>query len=295
VFKTPVPIQIGFPELLAKASVVRFQIIKHWLSHCDRHHPNCQPSTVIKLPKRLLDVGTESSPLVKLLETTGLDMARYAALSHPWGDESQRPHFCTWPSNIDAFQTRIVEKQFTPTFRDAVITTRALGLRYLWIDSLCIIQGKEGDFNTESAHMESVFASAYCIIAASRATGQWDGFLDSPKRRRDFVAIDSRAAGDRQASPKMFYVCEAVDVFNEDVILSKLNKRGWVLQERALAKRTVFFTENQVYWECGMGVRCETLARMHRYAPFRIPHFSNRINASKVPWPHSSATRTSRT
>jgi hypothetical protein len=43
-----------------------------------------------------------------------------------------------------------------------------------------------------------------------------------------------------------------------------LNKRGWVLQERALARRTIYFTARQTYWECGCGVRCETLTRLHK-------------------------------
>jgi hypothetical protein len=61
-----------------------------------------------------------------------------------------------------------------------------------------------------------------------------------------------------------FYVCEAIDDFQHDVIDGRLNKRGWVLQERALARRTIYFTENQTYWECGEGVRCETLAKMRK-------------------------------
>jgi len=43
-----------------------------------------------------------------------------------------------------------------------------------------------------------------------------------------------------------------------------MNKRGWVLQERALACRTIYFTAQQTYWECGGGVRCETLTKMSK-------------------------------
>lgn len=59
-----------------------------------------------------------------------------------------------------------------------------------------------------------------------------------------------------------FYVCESIDNFQRDVIEGTLNTRGWVLQERALARRTIYFAENQTYWECGEGVRCETMIRM---------------------------------
>jgi hypothetical protein len=48
------------------------------------------------------------------------------------------------------------------------------------------------------------------------------------------------------------------------VELGDLNKRGWVFQERALSRRTMYFTKTQVYWECGKGVQCETLTKMSK-------------------------------
>lgn len=104
--------------------------------------------------------------------------------------------------------------------------------------------------------MEDVFSSAYCVLAASRATGQHDGFL-KPRIPRSFVTF-------KRGSEMPFYVCDAIDDFDQDVLQGSLNRRGWVLQERALATRTVFFTETQTYFECGEGIRCETLTKMHK-------------------------------
>lgn len=142
------------------------------------------------------------------------------------------------------------------TFGDAIITTRALGLRYLWIDSICIDQGENGDFADEAKHMEAVFRYAYCVIAASCATGHSSGFL-RPRRERKFVKLVG-------PNSEPFYICENADDFEDHVLKGVLNKRGWVLQEHALARRTVFFTEYQTYWECGQRVRCETLSRMSK-------------------------------
>ncbi|KAK0732546.1 hypothetical protein B0T21DRAFT_369182 [Apiosordaria backusii] len=114
--------------------------------------------------------------------------------------------------------------------------------------------------------METVFSMAYCVIAASRAKGTSSGFL-SPRPVRKYVALNA-AAGQRRdlangkEGENTVYVCEAIDNFQADVIDGPLNKRGWVLQERALARRTVYFTERQTYFECGAGVRCETLTKM---------------------------------
>ncbi|KAK3898301.1 heterokaryon incompatibility protein-domain-containing protein [Staphylotrichum tortipilum] len=141
------------------------------------------------------------------------------------------------------------------TFHDAVLAVRALRKCYLWIDSLCTLQGSRGDFKEEAKKMETVFSSAYCVLAASCASSQRDGFLHTQpgreaqwaRRDREVVTIQSP---DRAAA---IYSCEMIDNFDQHVLEGGLNRRAWVLQERALARRTVYFTERQTYWECGHG------------------------------------------
>ncbi|RSL99016.1 hypothetical protein CEP52_009960 [Fusarium oligoseptatum] len=109
--------------------------------------------------------------------------------------------------------------------------------------------------------METIFSSAYCVIAASRASGTSSGFL-KPRATRTFIRVD-------EYTDSPTYICEAIDDFQHHVIEGDLNKRGWVLQERALARRTIYFTKSQTYWECGQGVRCETLTRMTKQVQYR--------------------------
>jgi hypothetical protein len=271
---TPTPIQVGLPVLSEPSSNVFFELIKLWLRDCDTQHADCRPmpqfrtheSDSQEFPTRLIDVGTMANNQLRLLETHDeLPVSQeYIALSHPWGDIKNYPPFSTWRKDgtglghdIDTFKCAIPYGKLPATFKDAVDCTRALGVRYLWIDSICIIQGKDGDFNQEAKNMERVFSGAYCVIAASRATNQHDGFL-GPRPQRNFITLE-RVKG----SP--FYICDPIDDFSKDVIEGSLNQRGWVLQERALARRTIFFTENQTYFECGNGIRCETLTSMHKY------------------------------
>ncbi|GKT64292.1 TOL-like protein [Colletotrichum tofieldiae] len=61
-----------------------------------------------------------------------------------------------------------------------------------------------------------------------------------------------------------FHVCEVIDNFDLDVEQGELNKRAWVLQERALSRRTIHFAHNQTYWECGEGIRCETFTKTEK-------------------------------
>ncbi|ROW10439.1 hypothetical protein VMCG_01821 [Cytospora schulzeri] len=253
--EAPVPrsaVQIGLPELPEAGSNHHFEILGKWLDDCDRNHPQCKPSRLPCLPTRLIYVGTQALPVLKLYETQPGENLKYFALSHPWGSP---PHFCTFNTNIQEHKQAIEFNKLPRTFQHAVIATRGLGVQYLWIDSLCIVQGRDGDFQREAKRMEDVFSQADCILAASSATGQGDGFLH-PRQTRNYLTL-------QQPSRPPVYVCEYIDDFNEHVRGSYLNQRGWVLQERALARRTIYFTSKQTYWECGGGVRCETMTKMH--------------------------------
>jgi hypothetical protein len=179
--------------------------------------------------------------------------ARYVGLSHMWG---LFPIPSTLTENIESFRTAIPEALLPPNFRDAVICTRALGIRYLWVDALCIIQDSKEDWEGEAARMEDVFSGAYCILAASRAPDSEAGFL-RPRPDRRYATFKS-------GLNDSYYVCESIDDFQRDIIQGDLNSRAWVLQERALARRTIYFAEKQTYFECGEGIRCETLSKMHK-------------------------------
>ncbi|KAH9909794.1 hypothetical protein F4778DRAFT_14888 [Xylariomycetidae sp. FL2044] len=261
---TPSEIQIGFPEQLKPGSQNFFTLMKLWLQDCDENHPGCRVTKKFVLPTRLIDVGTARTGGIRLIETReeSLTTQRYAALSHPWGDRKLHPPFSTLRNDetgaghtLSAFKKQILFEQLPTTFKDAVTTTRSLGIRYLWIDSICIIQGPDGDFSEEAEHMEDVFSCAYCVLAASRAKGQHDGFLKQPSRRT-FITI-------QRDNEKPFYVCDPIDDFSGHVLEGSLHRRGWVFQEHALARRTIFFTEAQPYFECGKGVRCGSLVQMH--------------------------------
>jgi hypothetical protein len=97
------------------------------------------------------------------------------------------------------------------------------------------------------------------VIAASSARGQRDGFLGARKERQ-FL----RLGNDGETGSGDLYVCRFIDNFGEHVLDSPLSKRGWVLQERALARRTIYFTDWQAYWECGDGERCEAMTKIDK-------------------------------
>ncbi|KAK0709943.1 hypothetical protein B0T26DRAFT_679289 [Lasiosphaeria miniovina] len=185
--KTATPLQLGFPKVPRSGSDTHFAIIRQWLECCDSSHPACGSGNRVILPTRLIDVGSPGSTKIRLVETREsgqwLDSLEYVALSHPWGTP---PHFCTFPDDpndplanntLSQYRNGIKVSILPATFQDAVHVTRALQKHYLWIDSLCVLQGPRGDFADEAKRMEDVYSSAYCVLAASSASNQTDGFL----------------------------------------------------------------------------------------------------------------------
>jgi hypothetical protein len=207
------------------------------------------------MPTRLIYVGKDGDDVVQLQEMQGKKNVSWIALSYRWGDSSP---FSTTQQNLRSHVEGMKLTALPRTFQDAIKVTRALGYNYLWIDSLCIIQGKDGDFSEESKRMEDVYSGAYCVLAASCATDQRSGFL-LPRVARTSVALNHKGGVGNGGT---IYVCSFIEDFRSHVLQGALHKRAWVLQEHALARRTVFFTKHQMYWECGHGVRCETMIKM---------------------------------
>jgi hypothetical protein len=254
-------IPIGFPALPEPESPARFALLREWLNWCDINHDcnkndaNAQASS----PTRLIYVGNSDLEILRLYLPEENERIKYTALSHRWGDHPPRkndPQFCTTDSNIHARLEGFNISDLPKTFHDAIQVTRELRIEYLWIDSLCIIQWNSEDWKREANRMEGVFASAYCTIAATSAVDSNAGFLARDGSAEYMLVQD--------VSGEQFYICADMDNFDNDVEKAQLNTRAWVMQERVLAQRTIHFSTNQTYWECGDGVFCENLTKMKR-------------------------------
>ncbi|KAJ8133364.1 hypothetical protein O1611_g265 [Lasiodiplodia mahajangana] len=264
----PKGLQLGLPRLPDQGSLEQFTLLKEWIKLCDETHENCrgESDNAPTMPTRLIELG---NPL-RIVESASIEPSRFVALSHCWGNlGAAGKRFCTQTESISTFMHSIDLADLPRTFRDAITVARGIGVRYLWIDSLCIIQNDEADWDYELTIMEQVYSSAYCTIAASSSKSSLEGFLHD-REPRPCVEIET-------PEKTVLYVCPHIDDFHRDVELGPLNSRGWVLQERALSRRTIFYTSTQVYWECGAGVHCETLARLQNSkAAFlgdaRFPH-----------------------
>jgi hypothetical protein len=250
-------LQVGFANLPEPGGSTQYALLRAWLHQCDEFH-DCSSAMGAAIPSRLLYVGPANTDTLRLCCSNKNKTLRYVALSHCWGmiTEAEKRQFCTTDENINARQNGFDISELPKTFRDAVRVTQNLDIRYLWIDSLCIIQGNENDWKFEAKRMQDVYSGAYCTIAATSAVDSKAGFLERSVCS-DYIHI-------QDTSGKQFYVCTEVDDFDNDVENAPLNKRAWVLQERVLSRRTIHFSANQVYFECGDGVWCESFTKLRR-------------------------------
>jgi len=234
--------------------------------------PKQRPNSEIGfLPSRLIDVGLPERPLIRIRLCKEIEHeyrtaqsrainpdCRYIAFSHCWG----KPKFATLTkANVSEFRKSIPTDILAQTFQDAIVTTRALGLRFVWIDSLCIIQDSNEDWQREAASMKDIYTNAYFVLAAAKA---WDSsetfFADQNPlamtpcllaTRASKASISSQGHGQRSFGCIYAYPLPRYWPFAEATLeLCKLKSRAWCYQELALAQRIVYFADHQVILEC---------------------------------------------
>jgi hypothetical protein len=239
-FNVPLGVHVSVLPDLEVLSI----IIQKWLQDCSLNHPRCRPCdpfSIPPLPTRVLDLGDANMNL--RLHHSLSARERYVALSHSWGKSQTLK---TMKANLSKHCQGINMHDLPATFRDAVLVTCGLGLRYLWIDSLSIIQDDSEDWAREAAKMGDVYANAYITIAATRGEDSTAGFL-GPRDIRQAVKINEKVKEGRNY--RTFYIAPR-NKFATDVDESRLARRAWVLQERILSPRILHFTNKQIYWEC---------------------------------------------
>ncbi|KAL6362612.1 hypothetical protein LRP88_03904 [Fusarium phalaenopsidis] len=138
-------------------------------------------------------------------------------------------------------------------FTDAIAITRGLGIRYLWIDALCIEQGDDGDFESEAGKMADYYRNAMITLAATDSVDCEGGMLYPSNLLQKFSASRFRHWG--RAG---YAFLESIQTdFEKEVNSAPLNQRGWVLQEGILSQRMVYFCKKQLIWECMTQVSSE--------------------------------------
>jgi hypothetical protein len=149
---------------------------------------------------------------------------------------------------LDLYCRSFLFSGLLPTFRDAAVITRAFGIKYLWIDSLCILQDSRDDLLTEPAMMGSVYKNARVTIAADASQNRSVGIVGSsfPSRNSKVPLSRTQCHSKSRNLSGFLYFDKYDDDINQDEAL--LSQRGWTLQEEMLSPRILKFQKNCVLW-----------------------------------------------
>lgn len=245
------------------------QLAKTWLTSCETSHIDCSYGIMenIPLPHRVLDLGSSGSPQrLSLFESDGVT-SRYVALSYCWGQEI---FLITTKENLSLHKEVIQIDTLPRTFQDAIAVARAMGIRFLWIDSLCIIQDSREDWEIESAKMGSYFSNAECVIAAQNASKPMDRCLiegDSVGVRPCWIPSEFPSHSPKyqiwlEVSPGLPQGNLINDWRGSKPDIPPLERRAWTFQERLLARRTLTFGRFQLSFSCLIGSASESFQEL---------------------------------
>jgi hypothetical protein len=223
-----------------------------------------------QLPSRLLDLG--SNKLRLECDVGSIPSLRYTTLSHIWGN-NPASYLQLKKETIEQFKIEVPFHAMPIKYNDAIRITRVLGIRYLWIDSLCIIQDSRSDWKTEALKMAAIYGASACNISYAHAPSEElaKRYLRDPRLNIPckLAAASSRPSflsnfGLRRMWSKPVSPAAVVVSYNRSATYSSwstegyrkvcsLLSRAWVFQERLLCPRTIYYGHDRLLWEC-----CET-------------------------------------
>ncbi|KAJ3516823.1 hypothetical protein NM208_g14793 [Fusarium decemcellulare] len=246
-------------------SETTLNIIRGWLTECSTSHTRClereallgKTTSNAAVPTRLLDLYDGQSRTWSLIETKrqSQEYSKYIALSHRWSDQTPK----LLRDNYTSFQRGRPDEVLPRGYQDVITLCRALSVRYLWIDSLCIFQDMPEDFRREAATMINVYMNAFCTFSICCESGE-AGLLRSrrPNTIARSLATDYDDDTDTcEAGPLDHAFVFDRDEWNIAVSNAPINRRGWVLQERLLSRRILYLGNDQLFWECDDLKACE--------------------------------------
>lgn len=256
------PPSLFLGRFLTSLDAPKVEQIKTWYKLCQEGHGDI--CAINHEDSEFEDLRNESYFGVVDIQTMQLtalpENAPYAALSYTWGRvQPGESRFTTTLHNVDALKepggVLDIEEQLPRTIRDTIDLVRELGIRYLWVDSLCILQGDAELWELNASRMDTVYGHASLTICAADGQDAHCGLkaLHPLPSRYEHHAKQyiERIKPDMQlmvAYPSETYVSR-----------SAWNTRAWTFQERVLSKRCLIFTEGRVYFQCRSATMSEDI------------------------------------
>ncbi|CAK7244583.1 MAG: hypothetical protein STHCBS139747_006127 [Sporothrix thermara] len=177
--------------------------------------------------------------------------ADYVALSHCWGGPIKT---LLTSKTLDSYAKALPsDKELPANFRDAMAVTRALGISYLWIDSLCIIQDSVDDWRRESRVMGEVYSRATVSLLAMASAASGEGILKTAPKQSVPHCVVPFASKNGPVALQAETIFQNSENLRQLAETAPLSERGWCLQELVFASRILFYGRDQIYWFCPQG------------------------------------------
>ncbi len=254
---------------------------RQWLKGChdpEGSHTECKNlSWSLHNPSNLVEIISGAGDL-ELVETSNNPLVPYAALSYSWGSHLAKSktekaqvnsHKTTKDlkdedgnilvkggGNLEERRNSFSTSLLPRTIGDVIKLTWDLGMRYIWIDAICILPG--ADWNDEASKMHEVYGNAYVTLAICSSEMATDGLLPARQAwqyRRDTCRLYSGQ-----------WLSNLDTRLNEIRLKSPLFTRAWTLQEERLSPRMMYISGQRIYWSCVHSQHTE----MGHYSPQRL-------------------------
>jgi hypothetical protein len=233
--------------------------VNDWVSNCTAHHELCAQRTTF-LPTRVIKINGHHRPRTYCLVSRDEcpPNSRYVTLSYMWGTRPLESRTRLLVPTFEGLRQNNPVQQLSKTFRDAMEVALRFSVHYIWIDSLCIIQDSSEDWQKEANTMQDVYRNSYLNVSAVSSSDDTIGlyFARDPSEIVPTV-VHLDISGDGKTRP---FRHDAEKGWAWSTRWHKDGKtldRGWCVQERLLAPRTVHFGASQIFWECRQQAACE--------------------------------------
>lgn len=236
-------------RVLDVAAPSSYKLALECVDSCKLLHESCPKSTSQIFPDRVIDCSNPDRPYIVI--TGGNMSGRYIALSYIWGG----PQPLTTTQNIASYVKYGLEiSNFPKTIREAILATNGLGIRFLWIDALCILQDSDEDKLRQIRMMAKIYRNSFLTLIAACGNNVNEGFLyqDRPQKVPD-ARIPYRCP---DGSIGSVWIAAVLDAGGDNASrsyydeLEPVNHRGWCLQERLLSPRCLIYASHTLQYYC---------------------------------------------
>lgn len=231
--------------------------LEGWIQSCNENHGDkCQVDPIAERPPHHIPdwvIDTEDGCIVR-----GCSVERYVALSYVWDSAAKddvgggrvvaNDRLLLQNDNLDDFcrpgflRSHILGR-VPAVIRDAIDFVQLSGSRYLWVDSLCIVQ-HEDSTRDRIGLMNEIYSGAYfTIIAAASTEGLYGG------KDHDDGELPRKNT--------------TVRMLHSKLLCSHWASRGWTFQEQLLSKRSIVFLDDVCFWDCGREVKWPWMEHEH--------------------------------